>query len=270
MDIPFSKWHAAIPYRRSRRNYDSTDFEPDLLSHMQEFCRDFRPFPQARAELITQSPDKIFRGVIGHYGKIKGAPALIAFIGDMDDPYIQEKVGYLGESIILEATAMDLATCWVGGFFRPRVAASIIGTGENERVLAVTPIGYAIKDVSLEERIMTGFGRNHRRKRLAELVTGLDQVERPQWMNSALEAATLAPSAINRQPWRFYVEPDSITVSVGSLKYLSKLEYGISKRLDCGIAMLHIEVAALDCGVQGRWEFMEAPKVARFTITSGG
>ena len=262
MEIPFSKWHAAIPYRRSRRTYDSIDLEQDLLSHMQNICRDFRPFPQARAELTTQSPDEIFKGIIGHYGKIKGAPALIAFIGKMDDPYIQEKVGYLGEGIILEATAMDLATCWVGGFFRPKVAASIVGTGENERVLAVTPVGYAIKDFSLEERIMTGFGRTHRRKRLAELVTGLDQAEWPHWMKSALEAATLAPSAINRQPWRFYVEPDSITVSV----YGSRLEFGISKRLDCGIAMLHMEVAALECGVQGKWEFLEAPKVARFTI----
>jgi len=262
MEIPFSKWHAAIPHRRSRRNYDSTDLEPDLLSHMQNICRDFRPFPQARAELTTQSPDEIFKGIIGHYGKIKGAPALIAFIGNMDDPHIQEKVGYLGEGIILEATAKDLATCWVGGFFRPKVAASIVGTGENERVLAVTPVGYAIEDFSPQENIMTGFGRSHRRKRLAELVTGLEQVEWPHWMKSALEAATLAPSAINRQPWRFYVEPDSITVSV----YVSRLDFGISKRLDCGIAMLHIEVAALDCGVQGKWEFLEAPKVARFTI----
>ena len=45
---------------------------------------------------------------------------------------------------------------------------------------------------------------------------------------------------------------------------------GVFKRLDCGVAMLHIEVAALDCGVRGRWEFLKAPKVARFTITSGG
>jgi hypothetical protein len=233
---------------------------------MQNICRDFRPFPQARAELTTQSPDEIFKGIIGHYGKIKGAPALIAFIGKMDDPHIQEKVGYLGEGIILEATAKDLATCWVGGFFRPKVAASVVGTGKNERVLAVTPVGYAIEDFSPQEKIMTGFGRSHRRKRLAELVTGLEQAEWPQWMKSALEAATLAPSAINRQPWRFYVEPDSITVSV----YVSRLEFGISKRLDCGIAMLHIEVAALDCGVQGKWEFLEAPKVAKFTIVSGG
>ena len=67
---------------------------------------------------------------------------------------------------------------------------------------------------------------------------------------------------MNRQPWRFYVEPNGITISVDN----SLLEWGISKRLDCGIAMLHIEVAALDSGVKGRWELLEAPQVARFTI----
>ena len=266
MEIPFSRWHAAIPRRRSRRRFDSTELESSLLAQIQTICREFRPFPQARAELVTQSPDRVFRGAIGHYGKIKGAPAFIAFIGDMDDPHIQEKVGYLGEGIILEATAMDLATCWVGGFFRPKLAASIVGTGENERVLAVTPIGYATQDFSLEERVMTGFGRTHRRKRLAELIVGPVQTDLPHWIKSALEAARIAPSAINRQPWRFYVEPDSITISVDSPGFT----FGISKRLDCGIAMLHIEVAALDCGVQGDWEFLEAPEVARFIIASGG
>lgn len=264
MEIPFSKWHAAIRHRRSRRRFDSTELESSLLAQLQTICREFRPFPQARAELVTQSPDEVFKGAIGPYGKIKGAPAFIAFIGNMDDPYIHEKVGYLGEGIILEATANGLATCWVGGFFRPEVAASIVGIGENERVLAVTPIGHATEDFSLEERIMTGFGLTHRRKRLAELITGLDQTELQHWMESALEAARLAPSAVNRQPWRFYVEPYSITISVESPRFT----FGVSKRLDCGIAMLHIEVAALDCHVQGEWEFLEAPQVARFTRRS--
>ena len=233
MEIPFSTWHAAIPHRRSRRDYDYTDLEPDLLSHMQGICRDFRPFPLARAELVTRSTDEIFKGAIGHYGKIKGAPALIAFVGNMHDPHIQEKVGYMGEGIILEATAMGLATCWVGGFFRPKVASFIVGTNENERVLAVTPIGHAVKDFSPQERIMTGFARSHRRKPLTELVTGLEQSEWPHWIKTAIDAAAIAPSAINRQPWRFYVDKYSITVSVYRSRYRLKLEYGISKRLDC-------------------------------------
>jgi hypothetical protein len=39
----------------------------------------------------------------------------------------------------------------------------------------------------------------------------------------------------------------------------------ISKRLDCGIAMLHFELGALKSGVPGAWEPLDDPDVARFT-----
>jgi nitroreductase len=151
--------------------------EPGELDRLQTICREFRPFPQARADLVTQSPDKILKGAVGPYGKVKGARALIAFTGNMDDPYVQETVGYIGEGVILEATAMGLATCWVGGFFRPKVAASVVGVHGSEKVLAVTPVGRAAKRLTREEIIMTGFGRNHRRKPLAELalLSGTEQ-----------------------------------------------------------------------------------------------
>jgi len=264
MEIPFSRWHDAIPRRRARRRYDGAPLEPGVIAQIQEVCREFRPFPQVRAELVTKSPEEALRGVVGSYGKVKGAPALVAFVGDLNDPNVNEKVGYVGEGIILEATALGLDTCWVGGtmFFRRGVVESIVGAAENERVLAVTPVGYAVKGFTLEERAMTGFGLAHRRKPLSELVTGLKEQDWPSWVKAALEAARLAPSAVNRQPWRFHVEPQSITVAVDS----PHLSFGISKRLDCGIAMLHIEAAALDCGVKGRWEFREAPEVARLTV----
>ncbi len=264
MEIPFSRWHAAIRLRRSRRRYDSIPLDPSQLGQLQEVCTRFRPYPEARAEIIPESPDRVLRGVAGSYGKVKGSPSLIAFIGDINERYVNEKIGYTGEGVILEATAMGLGTCWVGGsmFFRRGRAESIVGTSKNERVFAVTPVGYAVKDFSAEERVQTAFGMFHRRKPLSEMVYGLAKKEWPDWIKAALEAARLAPSAINRQPWQFYVEPDNITISVDS----PLLEWGISKRLDCGIAMLHIEVAALDCGVKGRWELLKAPHVARFTV----
>jgi len=71
-------------------------------------------------------------------------------------------------------------------------------------------------------------------------LNGLNR-EWPDWIISALEAARMAPSAVNRQPWRFSVEEDdSIKISVDSFRD----PYRISKRLDCGIAMVHIEVGA--------------------------
>lgn len=102
--------------------------------------------------------------------------------------------------LTIEAEAMKLATCWVAGFFRRKVVESLFRIGNNERVMAVTPIGYATKRLSLEEKIMTGFGLTHKRKKLSGLVAGLDEPEWPEWIKVSLESARLAPSAVNRQP----------------------------------------------------------------------
>ena len=79
MEIPFSRWHAAIAVRRSRRRYNRIPLEPAQLAQLQTVCREFRPYPQARAELITKSPDEVLRGIVASYGKIKGAQALDRF-----------------------------------------------------------------------------------------------------------------------------------------------------------------------------------------------
>ena len=255
MNIPAARWYRVIEARRSRRRFDQKPLGSELLSQMATVCRNFKPFPSARSVLITESPDSVFKGAIGPYGKVKGAPAFVAFIGNMDSPNVYEQVGYTGEGIILEAGALNLATCWVAGFFRRKVVASLTNIGENERVLSVTPIGYASEYLSLEEKLMTGFGLAHKRRALSGLVTSHNESEWPQWIKPALEAARLAPSAINRQPWRFDVTDNSITVSVNT----SRREYGLPKRLCCGIVMLHIEVAALHYGIMGKWEYLNQP-----------
>jgi nitroreductase len=265
MDIPFSRWHLAIEKRRSRRHFDpNIPIVPETLATLDKVCNQFAPFPHARPRLVTESAKGVFKGIIGSYGKVKDAPAFIAFIGEMDDPFVQEKVGYTGEGIILEATALGLDTCWVAGFFRPDIVASLIEVSNKERVLAITPVGYAREFESWEEKLMTGFGRSHKRLALSKLVRGLPREKWPDWVNICLEAARLAPSAVNRQPWGFDVQDDSFTVFVRT----KGLEFNVSKRLDCGIAMLHLEVAAFDSGRKGDWEFLPSPQVAKFTIRS--
>jgi nitroreductase len=265
MDIPFSRWHLAIEKRRSRRHFDpDLPIAPETLAALDKVCNQFAPFPHARSRLVTESAESVFKGIIGSLGKVKGAPVFIAFIGDMDDPFVQEEVGYTGEGIVLEATALGLNTCWVGGFFRPEVAASLVKVSKKERVLAVTPVGYAQESESWEEKLMTSFGRSHNRLALSKLVRGLPREKWPDWVNVSLEAARLAPSAANRQPWSFDVQDDGITVFVRT----KRREFGVSKRFDCGIAMLHLEVAAVDSGCKGEWEFLASPQVAKFKIRS--
>ncbi len=134
------------------------------LEAMRRVCAEFRPFQSARAVLVADPAEDIFRGIPGGYGKVSGAPALVAFVGNMESPDVQEALGYTGEGVILEATALGLATCWVGGFFSPKRAAAIAKVAPNERVLAVTPVGYAKEGSSLQERAMSRFGRNWQRR----------------------------------------------------------------------------------------------------------
>jgi hypothetical protein len=263
MDIPFSTWHSVIEKRRSRRRFDpNLPIAPEAMAALDNICNRFAPFPQARSRLATDPVRTVFKGIIGSYGRVKGAPAFIAFIGGMDDPFVQEKVGYTGEGIILEATALGLGTCWIGGFFRPEVVTSVIDVSDEEQVLAVTPVGYARQSESWEEKSMTRFGRSHGRLPLSRLARGLPREKWPGWANVSLEAARLAPSAANRQPWGFDVQDDGVTVFVRT----GGPEFNVSKRLDCGIAMLHLEVAAASCGCRGEWEFLPSPQVAKFKV----
>jgi nitroreductase len=263
MEVPFSRWHPAIAERRSRRRFDpSLPIAPETLAALDKVCNQFVPFPQARSVLVTDSVESVFKGIIGSYGRVKGAPAFIAFIGHMDDPFAQEKVGYTGEGIILEATALGLGTCWVAGFFRPKVVASLIDVSDKERVLAVTPVGHAQQPESWEERSMSRLARSRSRLPLSKLVRGLPGHKWPDWVSICLEAARLAPSASNRQPWGFDVQENSIAVFVRT----GGPGFNVSKRLDCGIAMLHLEVAAAHCRCKGGWEFVPSPQVAKFKI----
>lgn len=257
MELPVDRWYPAIFTRHSRRAYSGEVPEDEKLARLDRVCRDFRPFQEVRSELIRTSPEEVFKGLVGHYGRVNGAPMYIAFIGEMSSPRVQEAAGYTGEGIILEATAVGFATCWVGGFFRPESIRSQIDIREGERVLSVTPVGYAPPEKTRQEKIMSGLVKSRSRKPLTKLVGGEAAA---LWMEKALEAARLAPSAQNRQPWRFRIEKDAVVIAVDKSFSTSS----ISKRLDCGIAMLHFELGALAAGAQGRWEILPSPDVARF------
>ena len=82
-------------------------------------------------------------------------------------------------------------------------------------------------------------------------------------LEKILRAGAQAPSGGNRQPWRFNIRDDSITVSANS----KREGFGVSRMLDCGIAMLHIELGVRKVGVTGSWEFLKYPDVGKFQIS---
>lgn len=258
MEIPAESWHNAIPLRHSQRKYSGEIPDKSVTSSIENVCAEFTPFSGVRSVVVREPANDVFKGAVGQYFfKVTKAPYYIAFIGDMTETNVQASAGYIGEGVILEATALGLNTCWVGGFYKREAVLKQIDLKDNEKLLAITPIGY-----SEEENDRVGNStKKYRRKDLNKLILSKEE-NIGNWIDSAIEVARLAPSAANRQPWRFAISEDSIIVSSSS----KREGFGVSRRLDCGIAMLHLELGALVNGLNGSWEFLDHPEVARYRI----
>lgn len=262
MELPVDRWYEALHHRHAWRSYQEIPVEEEKLYHLREVCAGLSR-PGARAKISHGDIAGVFHGFIASYGQVTGAPAYAAFIGDTGDPNYFEKVGYVGEGVILEAVALGLSTCWVGMTFHSGGVTEAMKIEPHEKVLAITPLGYRTDEPTRDDRIMRALSRHHKREPLDKLCSGLKQQACPLWAKDALEAAQLAPSAANRQPWRFLLADDSITITVDRYRDT----HGISRRLDCGVAMMHVELGARHAGVSGHWEYLVAPDVARFNIT---
>jgi len=70
-------------------------------------------------------------------------------------------------------------------------------------------------------------------------------------------AGSCAPGAVSSQQTTLEVtvEPDGIAVSAARFELLPMA----ARRLDCGIAMLHLQVAACANGIRGEWKFLANP-----------
>ena len=260
MEIPVASWHQAVFFRKSRRSFiPGRPVAEDQLERLRELTAKFRPFDGARLALVPESPQAVLTGLVGSYGRITGAPAFGVMIGALSVPDIAARVGYTGEGLILEATALGLGTCWVSGMFKEDEVRKRAHLEPEERIFAIAPLGVGERDFSWKEKIYKGALGSQKRKSPDDLTEGC--VPLP-WQESAVKAARVAPSARNRQPWSFVFEPDSITV----LRDPGPDGERYPKSLDCGIAMLHLELGARAAGAPGRWTFLDPPAIARYRM----
>lgn len=262
MRIPTESWYDAIAVRHSRRNFNGQKIPDDILSNLKAVSESFHAFPGSRVVMMEDTPENLFRGIIGSYGAVSDAPHCIVMIGNMSGSHVQEAVGYHGEGLVLEATVNGIDSCWIGGFFREEALGSHVDLAPDEQILGTIALGHARESKSKVEKMMSGLIGSERRKALKDLLY-IPSEEPKRWMSVALEAARRAPSAVNRQPWRFKIIDNEIGIYCTN----NGISKNISPRLDCGIAMLHLELGALKAGVSGNWEFQDSEPFTRFVVT---
>jgi nitroreductase len=252
-------WYDAIGKRVSRRRYAPREVPGELRDRLKAHLARAGVFGGARACLVEDAGESLFTGVLGGYGAVSGMPLTAAFVGrDGGADESQSDVGYVGEAFILEATDLGLGTCWIAGSFDKERAAGVVELAPGERVVAITPLGYPTDKQPGGERLLRTAVRASARISVEKLAPGILGGAWPLWAVTAVQAARLAPSGANRQPWRFRLDGESLVMSRADKLYWTA-------PIDLGIARLHVELGAPHEGVSGAWEELPAPDVARFT-----
>src|SRR6056297_886927 len=103
------EWYKAVTLRRSRRKFTGESIQSEEIARLGELIANLNQMVEScRVALVESHDGSIFSGIRGGYGVIKGAPSYLAFIGKLSQNGCHEKLGYIGEAVVLEATRLEL------------------------------------------------------------------------------------------------------------------------------------------------------------------
>lgn len=208
----------AIRQRHSVRQYTDKKIEANILTELQDEIEACNREGGLHIQLVTDEP-KAFDSFMAHYGKFSGVNNYIALIGKKGSD-LDEKCGYYGERIALKAQQLGLNTCWVAMTYKK--IPSVFCISKSEKLTVVLSVGYGKTS-----------GVAHTSKSIEQVSNA--SASTPDWFKSGIEAALLAPTAMNQQKFKFIYDNGKVTAESGS---------GFYTKIDLGIAKYHFEIGS--------------------------
>lgn len=262
MDFPVEE---TVKVRSSIRTYEnrglSKDDKDKINTYMDHLANPFSVDVTFRLlEKATSSDGE----KLGTYGVIKGAGNFIgASVADRD--LALEALGYSFEKLVLYAASLGLGTCWIGGTFNRSSFSAAMNLKEGDLFPCISPIGYPIGKKRTLESLMRWASKSDQRKEWSELFFKQD-FSQPLTKSEAgeyafpLEMVRLAPSAVNKQPWRIVQDKDTYHFYLARTLKSDNVKNDI-QRVDIGIAVSHFHLAALEKGMEGTFQKLEKPEI---------
>lgn len=196
--------------RHSVRQYTDRAIEPEKRTVLDALTQEINRKAGLSVQIIYDDP-KCFDSFMAHYGKFAGVRNYIALVGKKA-PGLDETLGYYGEELVLKAQELGLNTCWVALTHGKSKAA--VGRGEKE--VCLIALGYGVTQ-----------GVEHKSRPMQELCTCGEPM--PEWFRCGMNAAMLAPTAMNQQKFRFELLPDGMVKAACGSGFYTKLDLGIVK-----------------------------------------
>ena len=176
----------AIEARHSVRAYKDLPLSEEIVKLLEDELVKLNNEGQLHIQLICNEP-KAFQGTMAKYGKFRNANNYLVMAGKKAED-LDERIGYYGEHLVLLAQTLGLNTCWVGLSYSKVPGTYVLE--EGEKIACYIAIGYGETQ-----------GVGHKIKTVEQVSNASDIT--PSWFKKGVEAALLAPTAVNQQKFSF-------------------------------------------------------------------
>ncbi len=238
-----------IKARRSVRTFDGRMLDEETKQKLLSFAKDIHNplnIPVAFKLLDAKESGLVCPVVLGTdlyvVGKIKNVSgASLAF-------------GYSFEAFVLYAQSLGLGTVWLGGTMNREAFEGAMDLAEDEMMPCATPVGFTAKKMSVRESVMRKAIKADERLPFEKIFFegSFDAPlakEKAGSFAEVLEMVRLAPSAVNKQPWRAVVNGDSVHFYLKRSKGFSHEGKLDMQMIDMGIALCHFALTANERGI---------------------
>lgn len=216
----------AITARHSVRKYIDKEIPADIVTVLQDKIAEYNKVGNLNIQLVLNET-RAFTGMLS-YGSFSGVRNYFVMVGKKGAD-LDERVGYYGEQLVLLAQTLGLNTCWVGLSYRKVPEA--YNVGKDEKLACMIALGYGETQ-----------GVSHKIKTIEQVSNASDLT--PAWFKRGVEAALLAPTAVNQQKFSFeYVGVKDNWHIVKARKGFSIIGY---TGIDLGIVKCHFMIAVGD------------------------
>ncbi len=265
-----------IEERKSVRDYKKNTVPKSIIDEILQFSEEADTLiPGIETELLAKDKSQVYLQLqenAGYKGVMIDAPHYLILLSEKREYYL-ENAGYLGEKISLKSLDLGVNTCWITFSDSDKVKKRLFLNTDKE-IVAVIALGYDAKKTRVVNA--DSIGDDYSKSKLKIVKNNIstrheitDLVYIKKWgkvasyeelenrgLLDALNYARLAPSTMNRQPWRFLLDQEKVILAIRKNKSISNYE----EKIDIGISMLYFESIVKQTLMNVDWKFEKTDK----------
>lgn len=246
-----------IPKIKSVRNYKKTAIDPQILDNLKSFHENEKKLVEdIKIEVFVKSKNEVYeqlKGIAGYKENMIEAPHYLIVLSEEKDYYI-ENTGYICENIMLKALELGVGSCWITFHHGDEIKKNLMINSEK-KLSALIALGYDDNKTKIIYENVSEYNPSRANIKIVEDNTSdrlgvEDIVFIKEWGKKAsvedlssrglldgFYYGRLAPSTLNRQPWRFIIDDNVVVLALRSDASIN----GYEAKIDNGIIMLYFE-----------------------------